>query len=237
LPDDSGFGAGLVASFLGAGAASCLGCSFSLGAAALSSAGMSSELMSSSGSAVMAILVPTLTALESSPCCMRVSLWSSRAHCHTHDDLGQDAVVLCFHIHLCLVRFDFEENIAGDERITWYASVSAVRRVLSHWLCRTFLQLPLGDVALGHRRRKRGHVEVLRRERGLSGVECYPPSSVVIVSSGPGGLPLREPWLRSCWEAARAESLHAAAIKAMDVQFVRTAAWGVAVDSRVLEKV
>lgn len=29
-------------------------------------------------------------------------------------------------------------------------------------------------------------------------------------------LPLRVPWLLSCWDAARADSLHAAAIEAME---------------------
>jgi hypothetical protein len=38
---------------------------------------------------------------------------------------------------------------------------------------RTFLDLPGRDVALGHRRRKRRHVEVLSSQRGLSSVQCY----------------------------------------------------------------
>jgi hypothetical protein len=43
---------------------------------------------------------------------------------------------------------------------------------------RTFLDFPSRDIALGHRRRKRRHVEVLRCERRLARVESY-----IVVSS------------------------------------------------------
>jgi hypothetical protein len=41
------------------------------------------------------------------------------------------------------------------------------------WAGRTFLDLPGRNVALGHGRRKRGHVEALSSQRWLSSVECY----------------------------------------------------------------
>ena len=43
---------------------------------------------------------------------------------------------------------------------------------------RTFFQLPLPNIALGHGRRERGHVEILRCERDLPRGEGCTPWSV-----------------------------------------------------------
>jgi hypothetical protein len=60
---------------------------------------------------------------------------------------------LRFNVHLCLVGFDLEEDIAGGEGVA-------------------FLDLPARDIALGHGRRKRRHVKALRGKRSLAGGEA-----------------------------------------------------------------
>ena len=58
-------------------------------------------------------------------------------------------------------------------------------------------------------------------------MECY----TIVVSREPisradSTLPLREPWPRSCWDAARADNRHATAIEAMNLQFARNCSVG-----------
>lgn len=51
-------------------------------------------------------------------------------------------------------------------------------------------------------------------------------TGVVLVDRAVQLSPLREPWLRSCWVAARADNLHAAAIEAMEEQLATAAEVG-----------
>jgi hypothetical protein len=83
------------------------------------------------------------------------------------------------------------------------------------WL-RTLLDLPSRDVALRHRWRQSRHGEVLGCSRCRSGAESYMSVSVVHgLDADAEHSPLLAPLCRICCEAARAESLHAAAIEAM----------------------
>lgn len=100
---------------------------------------------------------------------------------HYHD-LCQNAVILRLNIHLRLVRFDLEQNIAGRERLSCVTSdvvplICIRRRAIVPYAprcpCRTFFDLPARDVAFGHGGRERGHLEVLRGgTRGRGAEAC-----------------------------------------------------------------
>ena len=97
---------------------------------------------------------------------------------------------------------------------------------MSDWTGRTFLDLPVRDVALGHGRRKRRHVEVLRSQRRLSGVQSYTKAvSDNSTSDRRKRSPLLALALRSCCDAARADTLHAVAREAIGDRLAGETSW------------